>query len=282
MKIFVSYSHVQKDWVRQRLVPCLEAGGAEVLIDLSMEVGKRVIGEMDRFQDEAQLSVLVLTPEYLASAYCRHEMDRAVARDQFVPVIRHDCTAFPDHIHVDLRDDNNTSQWDKLMSRCEAALDAPVPDWLRARDEIVELLQRGDSVNLVVEGLPKWRELTRHLRACYFPDAKIIDLEDPATIKRAGLVRRMLTDFGLNVAKLTPSSDLQNLPDMVAGGKRMLFFEHFDRVETRNYGPDFYSALRFYMNERKLEMLVESRKPLVALQPELSHFNFAVVRLKGR
>jgi len=33
MKLFVRHSHAQADWVRERLVPCLKAGGAEVLID---------------------------------------------------------------------------------------------------------------------------------------------------------------------------------------------------------------------------------------------------------
>ena len=32
MKVFVSYSHAQSDWVRDRM-PCLEAGGAVVLVD---------------------------------------------------------------------------------------------------------------------------------------------------------------------------------------------------------------------------------------------------------
>jgi hypothetical protein len=32
-KVFVSYSHQQGDWVWDRLVPVLRAGGAEVLID---------------------------------------------------------------------------------------------------------------------------------------------------------------------------------------------------------------------------------------------------------
>jgi hypothetical protein len=31
--VFISYSHQQGEWVWNALVPCLKAGGAEVLID---------------------------------------------------------------------------------------------------------------------------------------------------------------------------------------------------------------------------------------------------------
>ncbi len=80
-KIFISYSHHQAPWVRDRLVPCLKAGGAEVLIDRErFEAGKALIGQMDAAQDAADASVLVLSPEYLKSKACRHEMKRAVAR----------------------------------------------------------------------------------------------------------------------------------------------------------------------------------------------------------
>ena len=32
-KVFISYRHHQAEWVRDRLVPCLRYGGAEVIID---------------------------------------------------------------------------------------------------------------------------------------------------------------------------------------------------------------------------------------------------------
>ncbi len=94
-KVFISYNHKQVDWVKNRLVPCLEAGGAEALVDYKkFGAGKAIIGQMDATQDSADLHLLTLTEEYLASDYCQHEMNRAVARDpQFqkgvvLPVIR--------------------------------------------------------------------------------------------------------------------------------------------------------------------------------------------------
>ena len=36
---------------------------------------------MDAVQDHADVHVLALSPEYLASPFCTHEMDRAIAKD---------------------------------------------------------------------------------------------------------------------------------------------------------------------------------------------------------
>lgn len=71
-RIFISYSHKQGEWVWKNLVPCLKAGGAEVRIDIErFRAGKEVVAQMDAEQDAADLSVLVLSPEYLASAMCQ-------------------------------------------------------------------------------------------------------------------------------------------------------------------------------------------------------------------
>ena len=78
-----SYSHRQGQWVWERLVPILRAAGcAEVLIDRErFRAGRGVKGQMDATQNQADVSLLVLTPDYLASDYCRHEMTRALATD---------------------------------------------------------------------------------------------------------------------------------------------------------------------------------------------------------
>jgi hypothetical protein len=82
MKVFVSYSHAQGEWVLDRLVPCLRAGGAEVLIDVErFRSGGGLYRQMNATQDQADRHVLVLSATYLASAACQHEMRRAIALD---------------------------------------------------------------------------------------------------------------------------------------------------------------------------------------------------------
>lgn len=79
LKIFVSYSHQQSDWVRDRLIPVLRAGGLEVLFDERFRAARALVAEMDALQDQADRHVLVLSSDYLKSSPCKHEMNRAVA-----------------------------------------------------------------------------------------------------------------------------------------------------------------------------------------------------------
>ena len=60
--VFISYCHNQGNWVWNRLVPCLRAGGADVHIDRErFEVGKAVVGQMDAVQDGSGMALLVFS-----------------------------------------------------------------------------------------------------------------------------------------------------------------------------------------------------------------------------
>ena len=129
-KIFISYSHKQEDWVWQRLKPCLDAGGAEALIDRDrFKAGIGTVRQMNAEQDRADASLLVMTPDYLASDHCQHEMRRAIARDpdfangSTIPVKLHSCQLpdeikIPDPLWVNLTDEKNAEWWNKLMLAC--------------------------------------------------------------------------------------------------------------------------------------------------------------------
>jgi hypothetical protein len=82
MRIFVSYAHKQGDWVHKHLIPILSASGAEVLVDVDrFKAGRTVVGQMDDLQRKADRHILVITGDYVASDYCRHEMRQAIAVD---------------------------------------------------------------------------------------------------------------------------------------------------------------------------------------------------------
>ncbi len=192
-KVFISYNHNQVEWVKNRLVTSLEAGGADVLVDYhEFAAGRTVIGQIDSTQDKADVHILVLTDEYLASGPCQHEMERAIKLDPdfqkgiVLPVKRSNCQ-LPDSmcgpnmpLYVNLQNDKDAvADWDKLMDACEANLGATVPDWLKSRDDIQRYIEGGDSVNLVTYGKVKWRELLDHIKKDYFDNFGIIDVESP-------------------------------------------------------------------------------------------------------
>jgi hypothetical protein len=178
-KIFVSYSHTQRDWVHDRLCPCLLASGVEVLIDTArFHAGQQVLGQMDALQDAADVTLPVLTPEYLASDACRHELRRAVAKDPdftnggTIPLVRATCPLPPEltpanslhgPLRLDFQDDRQLGPWERLFQACQSDLRSGAPHWLETRDEVRLLLKRGESVNLVVHGQAGWRELVKHL-----------------------------------------------------------------------------------------------------------------------
>ncbi len=299
-KIFISYSHRQGEWVWDRLVPCLKAGGAEVVIDRErFEAGKALIGQMDASQDGTDASVLVLSPEYLKSKACRHEMKRAVDRDpsfeagSVIPVMRRECTlpaplkgANP--LYVDLRRDPRPEPWDLLLSACGADLGTAAPAWLAARDQARRLLGRGRSVNLVVTGEVAWRQLLADLARGDLADLVTVNLEKPATASRRGLVAEILGAFGMTSPVPPEPEDLGALGRFLDARPRgRLALTHFDLAANRkSYGLDLFAALRYLvMDSRQLVLLVQSRKPFSTLLPvghPLSELDLQTVELRGR
>ncbi len=296
-KVFVSYSHRQEDWVVDRLVPVLKAGGAEVLIDREIfGAGRSVLGQMDETQDRVEVHLLVLSPDYVASGPCQHEMKRAVALDPkfekgiVVPVLR---VAVPvparlsGALYADLLDDGKTAGWDLVLRAVEADLGADAPAWLGARDEVQRLLVRGQSVNLVVEGKAKWRPLINDLQRGDLSDLAVVDLGRPAAAARHGLVQEILAAFGASMPVPPEPQDLVVLDRFFAereAGRLALI--HFDFSEGRDtYGVDFFASLRFLtMDARKLTLLIQSRRQFVTLLPAghpLSEIGIQTVELRG-
>ncbi len=298
-KIFISYCHRQGDWVWQRLVPCLKAGGADVRIDVErFKAGVEVIGQMNAVQDECDASVLVLSPEYLQRPDCLHEMQRAIARDpnftngSTIPLFREACDlpeAFkiPKPLWIDLTNDKDSAKWDMLFKACGADLGADVPHWLEARDEILRYLERNQSVNLVVTGYPKWKELIAHIQADWLKQLGVVDLDKGSTASRRGLVTELLGVCGIKRPVPPEPEDLIELDGAIsARGMSHIAMLHLDNSISRRYGTDLFSALRFLiMESRKLALLAQSRQHFSQLVPQdhpLSTIDLKTVELTGR
>ena len=292
-KVFVSYSHKQGAWVWDRLVPVLRAGDAEVLIDKErFQAGVAVAGQMDKTQDRADVHLLCLSTDYLASAACRSEMERAIGCDpQFtraldprvkrgaVVPIRLDAAplpaaiADPDPLWADMRDDTKAEPWRLLLDRCDADLGLAAPIWLAARDDIVRYLKRGQSLNLLVrrDGI-RWRPLITDIQENYVADLGWVDLLDPRTSTRDGLLNNILSQLGAREKVRQPPNDLADFARILSAMPALvrLSVGHFDLASNRKrYGLDFYSCLRWLtMETRKLVLLVESRTPFEALLPD--------------
>jgi hypothetical protein len=300
-KVFISYSHQQGDWVWDRLVPVLKAGGAEVLIDLErFTAGRALVGQMDATQDAADVHVLVFSPDYLASAACVHEMERAIACDPgfeksiVVPVKRVDVTLpasirDPNPLYVNLTSDTAAAPWNRLLGACGVDLGTDAPAWLEARDETRRFLLRGQSVNLVVNGDVEWRALLTDLQQREgLTDLAVVNLERPATASRRGLATEILRSFGMPAILPTEPEDLVEFDRLLSAQQpNRLALTHFDlAVHRSTYDINLFAALRYLvMDSRRLVLLVQSRRPFATLLPlghPLSEINLQTVALAGR
>jgi len=300
-KVFISYSHQQGDWVWGRLLPCLRAGGVEVLIDSErFKLGHAVVGQMDATQDQADRHLLVLSPDYLSSPYCRHEMDRAIALDLgfergiVLPVLRETCTlpaavSGPNPLYADLRNDKQEAPWALLLSQCGADLGATAPDWLAAANKLKRFMERGQSVSLVVQAGVAWQGLMARLQDELDAGMAVVDLESPGTASRRGLLGEILAALGQERELPAPPEDLVEFNRLLAPGDGRgaprVALTHFDVVVDRpDYGMDLFRALRHLIQQRRLVLLTVSRAPFTSLLPRnhpLSEVNVTTVSLRA-
>ena len=303
MRIFVSYSHKQSEWVHSRLIPVLRAAGAEVIVDIdNFKAGQTVIGQMDKLQRRAGRHVLVITADYLASDYCRHEMEQAIKSDpgfaesKVLPILQ-DGTPPPSALagagglgsaplHVDLHDDKSAAAWELLLKSCASRLSGvDAPSWLRALDQTRTHLERGESVNLVVKNGVDWRVWFDQLAATRFKEIAVVDLGHPRATPRNGLIGEILKATGRsNVNVPLAPNDLPYLAAFEKGSRTHLALMHFDYVKDRpHYGPDFFHSLRWLvMDTRNLVLLAQTKVPISNLLPpenDVSKIDFKTVEL---
>jgi len=299
MKVFVSYCHADREWVLSRLVPCLEAGGTEVLIDRQFAPGKALVGQMDALQDQADRHLLVLSPAYFASPYCQHEMDRAIAIDpgfthgKVIPVVRVACLlpavfqGMGAPLCIGLCDPEGRGPWAQVLTACGADVGVSALDWLAARDELARLVAENQSVNLVVrDEKARWRPLVDLLLADRTLGLREVDLNMGTTKTRLELLTAMLGGHWAPAS--AGQGELGRFQTEMESRAQVtrLALTHFDMVRFRlepkgDYDVNLFSTLRFLIAERKkLVLLIQSREPFASLLPPEYHVALSALELK--
>lgn len=122
--VFISYSHVDSDWVKTRLLPELEGHGFTVCIDFrDFVTGATSVTEMERAVQESRHILAVLSDSYVKSEWSTVEaimaqtLDPAAVQRRLIPVLLSNCTL---PLRLQILNYRNLSkddpvQWDLLM-----------------------------------------------------------------------------------------------------------------------------------------------------------------------
>lgn len=136
--VFISYSHADRDWVRQELLPRLEGAGLKACIDSrDFEPGAPRVNEMERAVVTSRKTLLVLTPAYLANAWDEfgnlmlQTLDPAGRKRRLIPLLKEPCDLPPriDYlIPVNFSEaDDIEDSWSRLLSALDAPSASPSP-----------------------------------------------------------------------------------------------------------------------------------------------------------
>lgn len=122
--VFISYSHANKDWVHNWLLPKLEAEQQRVCIDIrDFDIGKAAIENMESAVDNSLHVLLVLTPAWLASEWSGFEgllaqsADPAARRRKLIGLMLEECKLPSRLAMLTYADFKQKDQWEMQLAR---------------------------------------------------------------------------------------------------------------------------------------------------------------------
>ena len=130
--VFISYSHKDEAWVRDVLLTRLEAQGLRVCIDSrDFDIGLASIVNMERAVERSRRTLLVLTPNWVASEWTGFESlmvqtsDPIGLRRRMIPLLRERCDLPPRIAMLTYADftaaDDRTLPWERLVRSLKQA-----------------------------------------------------------------------------------------------------------------------------------------------------------------
>jgi hypothetical protein len=164
--VFISYSHADKQWVKEQLIPRLQDEKLKVCVDYrDFRPGSPSVKEMCRAVERSRKTMLVLTPNYLNSAWGEFERlmlqtnDPANQRRRLIPVLREKCD-LPLEIeyltHIDFTDPLELDiAWARLIDALLAEVSPQPPAQDRA-GKLLKLLQEATFDSELAYAIKSW------------------------------------------------------------------------------------------------------------------------------
>lgn len=122
--VFISYSHKDSKWVRDWLLPRLEAAGVQVSIDFrDFQIGMPTIKNIEKTIKECKRTFMVITPNWIESRWSNFESlilrhdDPNNEKLGLIPLLLEPCE-LPKHLAIlTLADFTDKSKWDTELGR---------------------------------------------------------------------------------------------------------------------------------------------------------------------
>jgi len=130
---FVSYSHLDADWVKGYLLPRLEGAGLKVVIDYrDFEPGAPLVTEIEQAVTSSRYTIIVVTPAWVATEWSELEsllvqsfFDPAAINRRLIPLLLTPSKLPPRIGMLAVADFTRQDRWEREIERLLSALDAP-------------------------------------------------------------------------------------------------------------------------------------------------------------
>ena len=157
-KVFISYSHKDKEWVRDWLLPKLESAGVPVHIDFrDFEFGVPLVFNIERAIEKCAKTLLVLSPNWINSEFAQFEalmlqtQDPLNLKKRTLPLMLDQC-ALPPRLKIFTYGDfRNRSQW---QSQIETIIEQIKKDFSQVEEREIAFGSLADE-NIHTDGLPE-------------------------------------------------------------------------------------------------------------------------------
>lgn len=146
--LFISYSRRDGEFVRE-LVAVLESRGKSVWVDqVDIPPAARWRQELTAAIEAADTFVAVISPDWVGSPHCRHELDHAAAAGKrIIPVLRREAEDVPEELasrqYVFMRE---RDEQDAALDALVRALDTDL-EWVRGHTRWLEEAVRWEAAN---------------------------------------------------------------------------------------------------------------------------------------